>query len=339
MDKKVIFAVAGSGKTSHILNQLNLEKKALIITYTNSNYENLKHGIIKKFNYMPDNIRLLSYFKFLYSFCYKPFLSYDLPASGINWNPNLNFYAKDDARYIDKNRRLYSNRIAKLLEEKEIFSDIRARLAKYYDILFIDEIQDFGGHDFNFLKNISSAQIEMLFVGDFYQHTFDTSRDGTVNKNLHKDYTDYQNFFRKMNFVVDVSSLIKSHRCGPTVCKFITDNLGVIIESHRLDISSVIELSLQQIDEIFNDNNIVKLFYREHYKYECYSKNWGDCKGEDKYNNVCVVFNKTSFDLYKKSSLRNSAELTKNKLYVALSRTRGTLYLMSEQMLKKYKTG
>ena len=29
---------------------------------------------------------------------------------------------------------------------------INERLEKYYTNLFIDEIQDFGGHDFNFLK-------------------------------------------------------------------------------------------------------------------------------------------------------------------------------------------
>ena len=71
MDKKVIFAVAGSGKTTYILNQLSLENRSIIITYTNNNIKNLKNGIIEKFGFFPDNITLLPYFSFLYSSCYK----------------------------------------------------------------------------------------------------------------------------------------------------------------------------------------------------------------------------------------------------------------------------
>ena len=49
MDKKVIFAVAGSGKTSHIVENLSLNKRSLIITYTTANYDNIKAKILKKF--------------------------------------------------------------------------------------------------------------------------------------------------------------------------------------------------------------------------------------------------------------------------------------------------
>lgn len=47
MDKSVIFAVAGSGKTPHLVARLDEEKRFLIVTYTNSNYENLRNKIIK----------------------------------------------------------------------------------------------------------------------------------------------------------------------------------------------------------------------------------------------------------------------------------------------------
>lgn len=41
MDKRVIFAVAGSGKTTYIVNELSLEKRSLILTYTDGNYDNI----------------------------------------------------------------------------------------------------------------------------------------------------------------------------------------------------------------------------------------------------------------------------------------------------------
>jgi len=45
MDKRIILAVAGSGKTTHIVNSLSTNKRSLIITYTISNLENLSKKI------------------------------------------------------------------------------------------------------------------------------------------------------------------------------------------------------------------------------------------------------------------------------------------------------
>ena len=58
MDKSVILAVAGSGKTSLIIKKLNLEENFLLVTYTINNTRNLKESIIKKFGYFPENIDL-----------------------------------------------------------------------------------------------------------------------------------------------------------------------------------------------------------------------------------------------------------------------------------------
>ena len=84
MDKRVIFATAGSGKTTYIVNSLSAEKRSLIITYTVGNYLNLEKKICKKFNGIcPDNITLMRYFPFLYRFCYRPFLADQVKSKGI----------------------------------------------------------------------------------------------------------------------------------------------------------------------------------------------------------------------------------------------------------------
>lgn len=60
--KKLVLAVAGSGKTQYIIDKLGRDNNFLIITYTNNNYINIKNRIIKKFNgsfpkkYMFDDI-------------------------------------------------------------------------------------------------------------------------------------------------------------------------------------------------------------------------------------------------------------------------------------------
>lgn len=340
MDKRVIFAVAGAGKTAIIIDKLCLDKNSLIVTYTDNNFTNLKQRIIKKFGYLPENIKVYKYFTFLYSFCYKPFLADKVKAKGIFWDspPVFTRTLKRDNPlfYIIKNSRLlYHNRIAKLLEQMKTFSDINNRLEKYYDNLFIDEIQDFGGHDFNLLKEITKANLNIMFVGDFYQHTFDTSKDGNVNQSLYKDYGEYKKIFQKMNLLVDTDSLNKSYRCSSNICKFIKKSLMIDIESHRNDETNIIYIEdKEEAKKIFIDNNIIKLFYQKSNVYDCYSMNWGKSKGQDHYQDVCIVLNATTLKNYKINNLSELAPSTKNKLYVACTRCRGNLYFIDEKSIK-----
>jgi hypothetical protein len=342
MDKRVIFAVAGSGKTTHIINKLTLDKHFIIITYTRNNTLTLRNGIIRKFGYFPDNIKLQSYFVFLHSFCFKPLLSYIVKSKGINWNqpPEFTLRLKRTNRnfYLDKTSRLYHNRIAKLCETQNVLSDINSRIEKYYDCLYIDEIQDFAGHDFNLLQSIVKANCEILFVGDFYQHTFDTSNDSIVNRNLHKDYTKYKKQFKDMGLTVDTTTLQNSHRCSKTVCDFIQNNIGISITAITSRKSELKIIDNQKdADVLINDNSIVKLFYKENYKYDCYSQNWGSSKGINHYNNVCIVLNKTTKEAFNKNQLSTLKPQTKNRLYVACSRANNNLYFISDEFICKAK--
>ena len=69
-----------------------------------------------------------------------------------------------------------------LIERAGSMAVLKRRLEKYFDEFIVDEIQDIAGRDFSFLEQLMTANISMLFVGDFYQHTYDTSRDGNANK-------------------------------------------------------------------------------------------------------------------------------------------------------------
>lgn len=341
MDKRIIFAVAGAGKTTTIINKLSLEENSLIITYTENNFKNLKKKVIEKFGYLPESIKIYTYFNFLYSFCYRPFLTNRLKSKGINFKQELPEYSKRvrDTKplyYRDKTNRLYHNRIAKLLVKTNIVESINERIGKYFDNIFVDEIQDFGGHDFNLLNFLTQANVNINFVGDFFQHTFDTSKDGNVNQNLYNDLTKYTKLFDKMGLIIDTESLGKSYRCSSTVCNFVKEKLGVNIESHNdntTDISFIEEVT--EIKEIFDNNSIVKLFYQNSNKYNCFSMNWGKSKGQDHYNDVCIVLNATTLKKYREDNLLSLASSTRNKLYVACTRCRGNLYLVDEKLIKR----
>lgn len=339
MDKKVIFAVAGSGKTTYIIDSLTQDKRSLIVTYTVGNYNNLCSKISAKFSGVwPENIWVMSYFTFLYRFCYKPFLSDIVKARGILYERNPNNWLRQCERsyYVTPTGYIYSNRLAMLLEKTGVMEELKLRLEKYFDEFIIDEIQDIAGRDFSFLEQLMTANMNMLFVGDFYQHTYDTSRDGNANKNLFENIDSYEARFTSKSFFSDKESLVKSWRCSPSICGFITENLGIDIYSNQSaaadgESSDIIFISDRaQIDAILSDTNIAKLHYQNSSRYGLGHRNWGDTKGEDQYHDICVMLNKNTASKYAAGKLRELPPLTRNKLYVAITRAHGKVYLINE---------
>ena len=47
---------SGAGKTTLLLNKLNEKDRFLIVTYTKTNYGDLKKSIVKRFSYIPSNV-------------------------------------------------------------------------------------------------------------------------------------------------------------------------------------------------------------------------------------------------------------------------------------------
>ena len=342
MDKRVVFAVAGSGKTTRLINELDLVKRVLLITYTESNSEEILRRVLLKFGHLPDNITVCTYFTFLNSFCYRPLLLMKMQTTGISFERPSEYSSRQKLqsrdRYVTKSDRIYHARMAKVLDVHGCIPMLQRRLERYYDKVCVDEVQDFGGHDFNLLKQIVQANVEVLLVGDFYQHTYSTSADGAVNKGLHDSYDRFKDSLRSTGVIVDTTSLLKSHRCSSTVCSFIREKIGVDIYSHTertTQVSVVTELSTAA--ELHAAPGTVKLFYQEHGRYDCFSQNWGDAKGRDHYQDVCVVLNAESWKRFSTNTLDEIAATSRNKLYVACSRARGDLYVMPDTLLKAFK--
>lgn len=338
MDKRIVLAVAGSGKTTEIIKRLSENDRSLIVTYTQENYKILADEIISKFGYLPNGIKVYTFFSFLYSFCFKPYKP-NKYIEGISYKEFNTFGIKDtDLRYYANqySRRMYHARLSKFCN-KFLLKEIIARLERYFDFLYIDEIQDISGHDFNFIIDLLQCNLNIFLTGDFYQHNYDTSRDGNVNGNLFNDYDKYIKKFGDNGIVIDKQMLSKSWRCTPDICQFITDNLNIRIESHRNNNSFIKELEADvEIENICTNNKIIKLFYQNSSKYDLYSDNWGNSKGKTFEENICVVLNAKTYNLYKKEKLLDLAPTTRNKLYVAFTRTKGGIYIIEEKKVKKF---
>ena len=89
--------------------------------------------------------------------------------------------------------------------------------------------------------------------------------------------------------------------------------------------------------EKFRCNETVKLFYQDHIKYPCLSENWGKSKGQDHFNDVCVMLNATVMKHYKKSDFSSLAISSRNKLYEAFTRANNNIFLIEESQVKHLK--
>lgn len=337
MDKQLVLAVAGSGKTTFIVNNIDFNKRSLIITYSNTNRDNLIRKIYERNNGLfPESVIVMTYFTFLYSFCYKPFLSDKFRAKGINYSEidgSRRFLSQDDPRYyFDDYRRIYNRRLSLLIDKSGQIEDVKQRIKKYFDFFAIDEIQDIGARDFNFLKDIMKTNLDMLFVGDFYQHTYTTSHDGNVNKNLFEDIQKYIKHFTDKGFIINYQ-LQKSFRCQQKTCDFVRNKLGIEIYSDKCDESYIdIVTDEKKAKMIINDDDIVKLHYDKSNLYGSNHKNWGDVKGDDKYTDVCVIISDSIYKNLFCCTNPKFANNTRNKLYVAITRSRRNVYFIHQKL-------
>lgn len=341
MDKTVALAVAGSGKTRSIVDRLAEGRRTLILTHTINAASELRTRVVRKFGYVPPSIVISTYFSFLITFCYRPLLHPYVKDRGFSFKAPgeylRRFAASDLRRYFDADRRLFHCRLAKLVHSR-CLAELITRIERYYDQVLVDEVQDFSAHDFDFLMAISKADVSWYLVGDFFQHTFDTSRDGNVNGSLHDDYDRYRQRLRNEGFAVDTLAFNGSHRCSIDVCAFIREQVGIAIQPAQ-NVHSHVRLidRADEAIELYSDPAILKLFYQEHYRFGCRSMNWGESKGVDGVEDVCVVLNKSTCEHFRRGTLPQVKPQTRNKLYVASSRPHRNLYLLSDELLRDRK--
>ncbi|MBO4106875.1 RNA helicase [Streptococcus suis] len=343
-NKRLIHAVAGSGKTTKIIESIDPQKRNLILTYTETNQNTIRAKLIDKFGYIPESTFIFGVFEFLYSFCLVPYLG--KRPKGINFDYETQ--GKIDNNSIDTTGRIIQNQLSKsLLRGFLIYkrnnipfdNSYLERIDKFFDCIYVDECQDFESDDFDWLLSLSNLKAEVLLLGDFYQKTFSTSRRGNKGKGIHSSFENWIRVISDSGFEIDLSSLSKSYRCPKIVCDFIVEKLAIEISSQLEEkYSAQITLidSQDKIESIMADDNVMKLFYQKSYDYDCKSQNWGDSKGSE-YDNVCVVLNPTTYKLFAADCLNELSSQTKSKFYVACTRTRRSLYFVKQSDIENYR--
>lgn len=240
MSRKVIFASAGAGKSRYIAEQALInaadEKTVLILTYTISNQEELLEQICRINKAKPRNVVIEGWFTFLLEDMIRPYQRCMFPTriagicfdqmdphvrngvtipgrrekKGENYNPRY-FLTSDH----QKAHTTYLAKLAARIHEETGGKPVQ-RLAEIYDAVYIDEVQDLGGWDFDVLEAIADSGIDTFeCVGDFRQTIYSTS---PAKRKKPVSDVDKRAAFDSMGFAPEHMNI--SRRCIQAICDF-----------------------------------------------------------------------------------------------------------------------
>lgn len=364
MNKKVILAKAGSGKTTYITSDSYFESKRIIyVTYTNNNVANIRNSVAVNQNLSSDNILALTYHSFLIKNFFQPFSRHfqtELASTksftnAINWEKESTikrlkkFTRQDNVKYwCDSKQSVYGNRLSTMILLKTFDSQFKKsinRLSKFCDILIFDEFQDFTSVDARFLKKIiDNFPNEVLLVGDIFQSCVATTME---KQNPYKGVkvVDEEAFVRqKLNFTktkveVDVTSFVESHRISKDVAEFVSEKLEISISSDGKHSGKIRFIESNEIDSIFENTSqilVYKAVKDMPIKYKTKNMTWKLSKGLT-FENTAVILTKTALKaLTNYEQMKKSSNGSINLLYVALTRSLSDVYLVSPDAWKEY---
>lgn len=276
MSQNVIFiAAAGSGKTKHILDEVEDKlkrglsdcKKLAIITYTTLNQNNIKDRLVKKYGCIPQQISVMGWYTFLLDYWIRPFkgdviqdlytqhvgMFFSKEPSGIkkrsvgHW---AHTYRKGDiwGKFFTPNHHdLYSDKLSEFAVEcyNKAKEQILNRLSGIFSVIYIDESQDLAGWDFEVIRILANYEpLGIIMCGDPRQNTYSTSfsqKYYRYNGRPDKFVAERINTTTNNPVVVDTITLSKSHRCIEEICKFSNIIMPEFPASHACNCAKCVE--------------------------------------------------------------------------------------------------
>ena len=365
---KLFVAGAGCGKTTFIIeNALKIkDKKVLITTYTNNNENSIKNKIIEKNGFIPNNIKVQTWFSFLIQHGAKPYLACKFKdINNINGLSFVQGYDKNHPvyknksqvkeHYFSKDNKIYSLVLSEFVCKCNELSENKViiRLENIFDTIFIDEVQDLAGYDFNLLKLLFDSDIKIYLVGDMRQRIYKTN---TLNKNSFKNnnksesYNIQQYIINKKidNCEIDENTLNKSYRNNELICEF-SSRLYKDIQpvqscstNQKTGHDGVFYIKTNEVNKylsLYSSDRIIQLrdkvnLSTKYINNEYPVMNFGKSKGLE-YDRV-LIFIVDSFIKILENFGKNSHSEYRAKLYVAITRAKHSVTFVSDKELDKY---
>lgn len=368
MAKRVILAVAGAGKTYHICHEIDPTKRNLILAFTHENIHNIQKELCDAHGCVPELTTVSTFDSFVYhqlvlpyepsiaehfgcpKFVSRGICTIDPPPQTIKntkGKPVANpLYKKKNrlAHYVTMRGQYYCATLSELVlqvkkNRESLIKRVAARLNMFYDCVLIDEFQDFREYDYELIMALAKQLNDVVLVGDYHQHSVSaTNNSGKPFKNKSTDisYDAFVEELQKSGFEVDLTTLDKSRRCSAEICNYVSEKLHISITSNG-DHSGAVRWIDDDPTSVLDDDRIIKLVFQEAGKYSFAALNWSYSKG-DTVDSACVILtdglDNLDSDKFNPGRVKPS---TLNKLYVAMTRSRGDLYLMKASTFKSVK--
>lgn len=186
---RLTLAVAGGRKTQSIVDRCTDAPpghQVLVLTYTLANQRELVARLAAR-RPLEAEVEVRGWFSFLLRLWIRPYLPSAFPnrrLRGLNFDGDPGRYATGAGRYLDAEGRAYKLHLADLAMKtsEACAAAVIDRLARIYDEIYIDEVQDLNGYDLEVLIELMKAPIELRLVGDVRQALLLTNPREPKNK-------------------------------------------------------------------------------------------------------------------------------------------------------------
>jgi len=342
----VVIAAAGSRKTTFVVEEAikRTKQKILVLTYTIYNLNQIRQYFIEQVGVVPGNVTVQSWFQFLLQDCSRPYqpVVYDkkrIETICFVEGKSCPYVPKKDVEqyYFADGERIYTDKISDFACtcNQDSGGLVMNRLEEIYDFIFIDEVQDLAGYDFDFLELLFQSRIEIVAVGDSRQATYFTNCSPKNKKYKGQNIIALFRDWEKKGLCT-IAERNDCYRCNQQICD-VADGLYPDMpktQSKNGDVTGhdgVYIVSGDGLEEYVKKYRPTVLRYNRTTKTEgLRGLNFGVSKGQS-FERILIFPNGPIKDFLKTKNVDKLKDKTKALLYVAITRARHSVAFVYDE--------
>ena len=249
-----------------------------------------------------------------------------------------------EKHYLTSSRKIYSDKISKFVFNcnSKVNNEIIDRLARIYNHVFIDEVQDLAGYDLELIKLFFKSSISTVLVGDPRQVTYLThleKKNDKYKNGLIKDFL-IEKCKSLIGDNIDETTLNTSHRNNSEICFFSSKLYPKFPASNSCECIDCRDSSINHKGIFFVQKKDVKSYVNKYNPSEIgWNKkvnsinpsnyfNFGESKGLG-FNHVLIYPTNDMVEWLKNHNYALKNE-TRAKLYVGITRARYSVGIIVE---------